>query len=84
MLDERWNDCKADHDAGIISQMPKRLKVIREITAEILKSESAEVKAEVEKFREELKGRLTMRHSLSRHLRKVLQNRNKPHKHRST
>jgi len=50
---ERLKGYEMELEAGTISKMPKRLSVLREVTIEKLESESDEVKAEVERYRQD-------------------------------
>jgi hypothetical protein len=51
--DERWKGYEMAFEAGTISELPKRLNVVREVTTEKLEGESDEVKAEVERFQQD-------------------------------
>lgn len=56
IYDERWKGYEMAFEAGTISELPKQLNVVREVTTEKLEGESDEVKAEVEKFRQDHEG----------------------------
>ena len=48
--DERWKGYEMAFEAGTISELPKWLNVVWEVTTEKLEGESDEVKAEVKRF----------------------------------
>jgi hypothetical protein len=50
---ERLKVYQMEFEAGTISKMPKRLGVLRKVTIEKLEGESDEVKAEVERYRQQ-------------------------------